>query len=122
MLNLKHILFPVDFSDRCQGAVPFVEDMARRFGARITVMNICPPVWYNALPDGGVPIVVDEAELKADLEQRLNSAFESSFSGLQVQRIAEVGDPADTITRYAHNEGVDLIMMPTHGYGPFRRL
>jgi nucleotide-binding universal stress UspA family protein len=122
MLTIKHILFPVDFSDRCEGAVPFVDKMARKFGAKITLMSICPPIWYNALPDGGVPIVIDEAELRDDLETRLNAALPGQFSGLQVQRIARVGDPADSIIEYAHTEGVDLIMMPTHGYGPFRRL
>ena len=33
-----------------------------------------------------------------------------------------IGDPAQMITRFAHANGVDLIMMPTHGYGPFRSL
>jgi nucleotide-binding universal stress UspA family protein len=32
------------------------------------------------------------------------------------------GDPARTIVEYAHSENSDLIVMPTHGYGPFRRL
>jgi len=31
------------------------------------------------------------------------------------------GDPARAIIEYTENEKVDLIMMPTHGYGPFRR-
>jgi hypothetical protein len=29
---------------------------------------------------------------------------------------------AEVITRLAHTKGADLIMMPTHGYGPFRSL
>src|SRR4029078_11687319 len=36
--------------------------------------------------------------------------------------LAEIGDPAETITRYAQTQGADLIMMPTHGFGPFRSL
>ena len=122
MLRIKHVLFPVDFSDRCQGAIPFVDQMARRFGAKITLLSVCPPVWYNSLPDGGAPIVIDEGELRADLEGRLKAFLANDFTGLTVQAIAELGDPADSITRFAHTEGVDLIMLPTHGYGPFRRL
>jgi nucleotide-binding universal stress UspA family protein len=34
----------------------------------------------------------------------------------------EEGDPAHTILNYAREHSVDLIMMPTHGYGPFRSL
>lgn len=37
-------------------------------------------------------------------------------------RTAELGDPAQLIVNYAETAGVDLIMMPTHGCGPFRRL
>jgi nucleotide-binding universal stress UspA family protein len=31
------------------------------------------------------------------------------------------GDPAAKIVEYAHTEGTGIIIMPTHGYGPFRR-
>jgi nucleotide-binding universal stress UspA family protein len=31
------------------------------------------------------------------------------------------GDPAAEIVRCAHNQKADLIMMPTHGRGPFRK-
>ena len=48
--------------------------------------------------------------------------FVREFDDIPVQRIAEIGDPSDVITRFAHTEGMDLIMMPTHGYGPFRSL
>ena len=52
-------------------------------------------------------------ELKRDLEMRLNDAFAREFADLTVQRVAEIGDPAETITTYAHTQGADRIMMPT---------
>jgi nucleotide-binding universal stress UspA family protein len=36
--------------------------------------------------------------------------------------VAEVGEPAQIITNFARGSKVDLIMMPTRGYGPFRSL
>ena len=44
------------------------------------------------------------------------------LGGSRVKRILIEGDPARTIVEYAHSEDSDLIVMPTHGYGPFRRL
>jgi nucleotide-binding universal stress UspA family protein len=38
-----------------------------------------------------------------------------------VHRMVVVGDPARIITDVAAAESCDLIVMPTHGYGPFRR-
>jgi nucleotide-binding universal stress UspA family protein len=119
MLTIKHILFPIDFSDRCCGAIPFVEAMATRFGAKITMMSVATPYWY-AGGDPGVPMVIDMDEVKDQLQARLDGTQPTEFRNLQVERVAEIGDPTEVITRFADTEGVDLIMMPTHGYGPFR--
>jgi len=122
MLAIKHILFPVDFSERSCGAAHFVRAMATRFGAKITLISALPPLWQTGIGDAGATIPVDMDELHRDLEARLSSAFVREFDGIQVQRVVEIGDPAAVITRFAHTEGADLIMMPTHGYGPFRSL
>jgi nucleotide-binding universal stress UspA family protein len=122
MLAIKHILFPVDFSERSCGAAHFVRSMATRFGAKITLISALPPLWQTGIGDAGATIPVDMDELHRDLEARLSSAFVREFDGIQVQRVVEIGDPAAVITRFAHTEGADLIMMPTHGYGPFRSL
>lgn len=122
MFAIKQILFPVDFSERICGAAPYVEAMAKRFGASVTLMSVAPPLWYAAMGDVGTPVYIDPDELRTDLISRLDGVLVKEFAGLTVERIAEVGDPAAEITRYAHTQGVDLIMMPTHGYGPFRSL
>lgn len=122
MLAVKHILFPIDFSERCCGAAPFVKAMANRFGATITLISALPPIWQTGIGDASAPIALDIGDLKRDVETRLSGAFVREFDGIAVQRIAEVGDPAEVITRFARSEGVDLIMMPSHGYGPFRSL
>ena len=41
MADIKHIAFPVDFSDRCNGTVPFVQGMASRYGAKVTSSMWC---------------------------------------------------------------------------------
>src|SRR6185369_513991 len=44
-----------------------------------------------------------------------------ALTGLSVRRVLLHGDPASKIVELAHQERVDLIAMPTHGYGQFRR-
>ena len=122
MLAIKNILFPIDFSERCCGAAPFVRAMAQQFGARITLMHVVTPFWQVASGDLSGALVVDIDEMKRDAEGRLNGAFTREFADLTVDRVAEIGDPAEVITSYAHTQGIDLIMMPSHGYGPFRNL
>jgi nucleotide-binding universal stress UspA family protein len=43
-------------------------------------------------------------------------------SSEKLQRILMEGDPATEIVRLAHNERFNLILLPTRGYGIFRRL
>jgi nucleotide-binding universal stress UspA family protein len=120
MLAIKHILFPIDFSDRCCGAAPFVEALATRFGAKVTLISVAAPYWYPV--DPGVPVMVDIDEVQEQLQERLDQALTREFQSLDVRRVVEIGEPAEAITTFAHKEDVDLIMMPTHGYGPFRSL
>jgi len=122
MLNLKSILFPMDFSTRCCGAAPYVESMAVRFGAKVTMISVAQPFFYTGMGDPGGPVMVDTDEILRELKERLDSALLREFSHLEVERIAELGDPAQVIVQFAKTSKADLIMMPTHGYGPFRSL
>lgn len=117
MHTFGHILFPVDFSDRCQAARPFVTSWARRFNAKVTLLHtIQIPISAYGGPDG-YPLVVDVPGIEAAARYRLDSIeFDPA------ERIVKVGDPAYEIIQYAAKNGVDLIMMPTHGYGPFRSM
>ena len=122
MQKIQHILFPIDFSERCCNAVPFVEAMARRHSAKITLLSVVQPFYYAAMGDPGAAVVIDLEELLRDLKTRLDTSLIQEFAGLCVDRVASLGDPARVITDFAHTQDVDLIMMPTRGYGPFRRL
>jgi len=123
MPSLGKILLPVDFSGRCRGGTRYVQALATRFGSEITVLHVLTPPHYefSALEVGAE--VLDElrtaqtAQVNKDLEAHLAP----ELAGLNVRRVLLEGDPARKIVEYAHAEGADLILMPTHGYGPFRR-
>lgn len=122
MANIKHILFPIDFSTRCCGAVPYVEAMACQYGAKITLLSVAQPFLYSGMGDPGGAVVIDTEEVLRDLKTRLDGALVQEFARLRVERVADLGDPSQAILDFAHTNDVDLIMMPTHGYGPFRSL
>jgi nucleotide-binding universal stress UspA family protein len=119
MAGFKHILFPVDFSERCRGAVPFVEEWAKRFGSKVTLISVAPTHFAGGIE--GMP-VIDPQEMLQSVKSQLDGAFTNNFAGLTVERVAELGDPAQTIVEFVKSHRVDLVMMPSHGYGPFRQL
>ncbi len=117
MHTFGHILFPIDFSDRCQAARPFVTSWVQRFNAKVTLLHtIQIPISAYGGPDG-YPITVDVPGIEASARTRLDR-----FEFDRAERIVKLGDPAYEIIQYAAKNGVDLIMMPTHGYGPFRSM
>ena len=127
MTEFHHILFPVDFSPRCQGTAPFVKEMARRYGARVSLLHITEisPQVYGPM-DAWVPMVGDYEPLQQANRERMRNFAKQHFvdlgANLKVEEVCELGDAAHSITEYAESAGVDLIMMPTHGYGRFRGL
>ena len=64
---------------------------------------------------GDVPAIIEERK------QQVQSFLSSEFETVSTVRLTLEGDPGRIIADYAAKEKVDLIMMPTHGYGPFRR-
>jgi hypothetical protein len=69
-MAIKHILFPIDFSDRSCAAVPFVEAMARGYQAKITMLSVVPPIYYAGMGDPGGPIVTNPETMISDLRER----------------------------------------------------
>jgi nucleotide-binding universal stress UspA family protein len=119
MPSIKHIVFPVDFSERSNGAVPFVAEMARRHEAKVTLIAVAHPAYAGGLEGEAL---IDPQLILDGVKSQLDRAFLSDFAGLKVDRVAMLGDPARAITDFVAANKVDLVMMPTHGYGPFRQL
>ena len=125
MLQVRKILFPVDFSERCSAAGAQVAAMATHFNAKLTLLHAMqiPPPWYGESAAAQLTNLVDIGELKKERQLTLDAYLQQELKGVEdVEAIVEQGAPDVVITYYARKEGVDLIMMPTHGYGPFRRL
>jgi len=116
--GFDHILFPTDFSCRCQLARPFVKTMAKKCGSAITLMHIVqPPSGVYGIEDSP-PMARDMNAVKQDACERLTRFFEPCPP--RTEAIVEIGDPALRIAEHARSSNVDLIMMPTHGHGKFR--
>jgi nucleotide-binding universal stress UspA family protein len=109
-MRIQKILFPVDFSDRSRGVVNFAEEFVGRFQAELTLLHVVQPFTYN-----------DTMDKEADRRIQLDSFLPSDFDYFNVKHVLLHGDPALQIVDYARSDGSDLIMLSTHGYGPYRR-
>ena len=120
-MSISKILVPVAFSARCEGAAQYAEALACHFHAELVLFHVVAPIPTYWCPDAVVmsPEVTAEALEQSKVE--LDRFLGEGLRGISVTRVVAEGDPAQEIVDFAHKENVDLIVMPTHGYGPFRR-
>jgi nucleotide-binding universal stress UspA family protein len=123
MFPLARILLPLDFSDRCLGAARYAEALACHFQSEISLVHVVEPLRYDfASLEGGVTSCGDIMDnLRAEARVQLDTFTCERLGQARVKRVLLEGDPAISIVGYARDEHVDLVAMPTHGYGPFRR-
>jgi nucleotide-binding universal stress UspA family protein len=112
MFPPEKILFPVDFSERCTAAARMAEIFTGHFQAELTLVHVVEPLTYNDVP----------VDLNALGERQLSGYLVEELKQFDVKRVLLTGDPSSQILEYAKSQGFDLIMLPTHGYGTFRRL
>jgi nucleotide-binding universal stress UspA family protein len=97
-VTFREILFPTDFSPASAAAGRTAADLARRFGARLHVLHVVPPV-------------TDPSPAPA----ALGAAVAELGAGLAVVSEVASGFPARKIVEYARRKGIDLIVLGTHG-------
>jgi nucleotide-binding universal stress UspA family protein len=122
MPSLNRILAPVEFSPRCRGAVQYAEALACHFHAEIILLHVVlPPLAnYSSFEAMAYSSAADLAQEVA-AQRKLDLAAFPCNAPHGVRSLVVVGDPARVICETAATERCDLIVMPTHGYGPFRR-
>jgi len=123
MLSLTKILVPVDFSDRSVAAVRYARNLACHFHGELILTHVLPSIPYEmgGFEFGGVVMADGFADRVAEARAELDQFLGAELIGQKVCKVVLEGDPARQIVDYAHRTEVKLIVMPTRGYGPFRR-
>jgi nucleotide-binding universal stress UspA family protein len=120
MIQLKRILVPTDFSLSSDAAMRYGKTLAETFGASLHVLHVIEePFVHGWTPEGYIP---DLPNFRQAMEQSAREQLGKVLSTaerekLQAQVSAKFGNPFVEIVRYAKENGIDLIVMGTHGRG-----
>ncbi len=112
----KRILVPLDSSSLSESALPYAQQFAKAFGARIELVSA---VQTNV--EAEVPDSITEAAIK-DTKTYLAHIADSLPKDLSPRFQVKTGYPADVIVDEAKPEDGTLIVMATHGYSGIKRL
>jgi nucleotide-binding universal stress UspA family protein len=117
-MNAHKILYPTDFSTAGQVALEMATSLARDRGAKLVIAHVEePPVAY-----GGGELYYGIAEPNVDDLRRMLAEVLPTDPAVGYEHRLMVGSPATAIVHLAEKEGVDMIVMPTHGRTGLSRL
>lgn len=118
MITLQNILVPSDFSECSDAAVRYGLELARKFDATLHLLHVVqdPMTMPWAAEAYAVPMldVIEQSQKHA--AERLKAMVPPADRG-RVQVDSTVASPYPEILRYAGHNGIDLIVMGTHGRG-----
>jgi len=113
-LTLKTILFTTDFSEASAAALPYVQGLAKWFGAKVVIAHATSAVAPLALPMEPIPM---EMDFDWDQAKRRLDAFIHSdpVPGAQCEAALCRGDLWSSIPELIRKYDVDLVVLGTHG-------
>ena len=119
MILLKKILVATDFSEPSDAALAYGRQLARAFGAGLTVFHAAENLASRSY--GGEGFVFIEPDLQSQVEaaarQRARSLISDEDRGeLRAEAVVVTAiSPAAAIAECARREQIDLIIVGTHG-------
>ena len=120
MLNVKKILLPLDLeqSHLPLAVVHEAAALKRHFQSEMLVLHVVKPLAF--LADSQTASELFEQAVARE-QENLSKCLGPVMDGKPFKQIVVKGDPAREILRVAREENIDLIVMPTHGYGAFEK-
>ena len=125
MVEIRHILCPIDFSDTSRHALEHAVAIATWYESQLTALHVIhpgflypPPILFAELPRHSLPTEPERQSLDEQLRAWLEPARRA---GVKTNVLFDDGDPAARILDRAKALACDLIVIGTHGLGGFER-
>lgn len=112
---MKKILVAYDGGEPARRALDMTGDLARHYGAQVTVISVTPvhPGRTPVDPWDDRPVHLNELR---EAQQILRE------QGVEPELLAPAGDPAKTIERIAVEGGFDTVILGSRGLGAISRV
>jgi len=126
VIALETILVATDFSEPSDAALAYGRELARTFGASLTLLHVVDNLASRGFGADGFSLATPdlqdqlEAQSKAHVDAQL---FDDDRTALRARAVTVTSSaPSSAIVAYAQAHAVDLIVMGTHGRGAVAHL
>jgi len=122
----KKIMVPLDGSQVAECVMPHIETIAKKSAAKVELVSVIEPL---EIPTRGHIAISDDEIKQIDAAGKREAtkyldqvSTRLTKAGIKVETVILSGNAADRLVRYAVNNGVDLIIMATHGRSGISKL
>ena len=126
MIALKKILVATDFGEAAEAALRYGRALARNFNATLYVMHVADDVSARLFAGEAYVGVLPDVQRDVDLSarQQLDELLvDNDPKPLPTKAVTVTSSaPALAIIQYAKDNGIDLIVLGTHGRGAVAQL
>ena len=118
MLEIRRILFPVDFTENSSKILPYVLSVSEKYDGMIYLLHVVEdlPKWDSGFYIPHIPWDQYQEEALKGAGKALERVCEEQLQGCpNVKKMVLSGDPAQEILKAIETEAIDLVIMGTHG-------
>jgi len=124
---MKKILVAIDFSNATPGVLEMAGRMANAFSAELTLFHVVEPepsyTAYGFTPDEFPAMHAFQEEAKRRAQRKLDGFLETAQTLVPnaSAKLAE-GSPLHALLDYVKKEGIDFVVVGSHGHGAIASL
>ncbi|MFC1580447.1 universal stress protein [Thermodesulfobacteriota bacterium] len=121
MVEITKVLFPSDMRENSFKTLPYVPSFSEKFNSMLYLLHVVEDLHkLGGMYIPHIPIKLYQKEAEAAAEKVMDQYCKKLASRGQIltdfQRKMVSGDPATEILKAVDSEGIDLLIMGTHGY------
>jgi nucleotide-binding universal stress UspA family protein len=124
MMKIKNILFPTDFTEGALSALPYAVDLAKSYNAKLYLLHVIYDMSASTglhVPHASLDEMYEEMQKGAEKEiEKVGAEMRVELKNVETKVVR--GVPYEEIRRFARENGMDLIIMGTHGRSGFDRI
>lgn len=118
MIEIKKILFPIDFTEKSSKISPYVLSVSDHYNSMVYVLHVVEDLskWGGEVYLPHIPLKEYQLEPLKGAEKALERVCEEQLQSCpNLQRLIASGDPAQEILKIIDSEWIDMVIMGTHG-------
>jgi len=122
-MNINKILFPTDFSEFNTAALNYASRLAAESGALLYIVHVNEQSALNASMGEASYLYASqwEGDVRKTIQDQL-SRVRPTATNVTFEHVCLDGAPVEELLEFAKREGVDLIVMGSHGRTGLSRL